>query len=284
MKTKPQDLILVPTDFSETCRHAVDYAAEMAQQMNFNVLLLHVITTQTRTRLKREKKGVETIIEQLAVLKKEVEKNHPIKVTYTAREGTIFDVISQVASEMKVNLMVLGTHGKKGLQYLFGSYAFKVVSQSPVPVVVIQQESVYSSFGKIVFPVTIHIESRQQVTPTIGFHRLMGSKIIVFKQSAAEILEKNQLAIITGQITERFENEKVPYEMHEAAKTSQYEQQLISFAREQKADAIVMMTDSRIDQPDFHNSSWSEKLIFNEAAIPVICINPVWLGEVYFGQ
>ena len=45
-----------------------------------------------------------------------------------------------------------------------------------------------------------------------------------------------------------------------------------------------MMTDSRIDHPDFHNSSWSEKLIFNEAAIPVICINPVWLGQVFFGQ
>ncbi|MBP6977106.1 MAG: universal stress protein [Bacteroidales bacterium] len=284
MKTKPQDLILVPTDFSATCRHAVDYAADMAQKMKFNVLLLHVITAQTRSRLKKEKKGVETIIEQLAGLKKEVEKSHAIKVTYTAREGSIFDVISQVASEMNVNLIILGTHGKKGLQYLFGSYAFKVVSQSPVPVVVIQQESHYSSYGKIVFPVNSYIESRQQVTPTIGFHRLMGSRILVYKQSSSEIIEKNQISIITGQIVERFEKEKVPYEIHEAAKTSQYEQQLIRFAEEQKADAIVMMTDSRIDQPDFHNSSWSEKLIFNEGSIPVICINPVWLGEVFFGQ
>lgn len=283
MKTKPQDLILVPTDFSEICRHAVDYAADTARKINFSVMLLHVITSQTRSRLKREKKGVETIIQQLDSLKKEIEKKHNITVTYTAREGSIFDVISDVAGEVHARMMVLGTHGKKGLQYLFGSYAYKVVTQSPVPVVVIQQATTFSSYQKIVFPVNNYTEPRQQVKQAIGLSRFFGYKIVIFKQLATEVTEKNQLSIVTNQIIERFEEEKVPFEIHEAERTSQYEQQLIDFSKVQKADAILMMTDSRIDHPDFNNSSWSEKLIFNEAAIPVVCINPVFLGTVYFG-
>jgi hypothetical protein len=45
---------------------------------------------------------------------------------------------------------------------------------------------------------------------------------------------------------------------------------------------MMMMTDSNIENPSFDNSSWSEKLIFNLAQIPVLCINPVYLGQIYF--
>lgn len=282
MKAKLQNLILVPTDFSETCQHAIEYAAHLAKKLNFSIVLLHVITSQTRNRLKREKKGLETVIQQLNHIRKDIEKKYEIPVNYTAREGSIFDVIGDVASDMHANLMVLGTHGKKGLQYLFGSYAFKVVSQSPVPVVVTQQSSPLSSFQKVVFPVNNYIEPRQQVKHAIGLSRLMDLRILIFKQLATEVNEKNQLTIVTNQIKERFDAERVAYDVYNAEKTSQYEQQLIDFARNQRADAILMMTDSRIDHPDFNNSTWSEKLIFNEAAIPVVCINPVYLGEVYF--
>lgn len=283
MNTKSTGLILVPTDFSETCHKAIEYAAEMANKLNFSITLLHVITSKTKNSLKKEHKGLETIIEQLEVIKKDIEKKYKISVTYTAREGSIFEVINRVADEIKTNFMVLGTHGKKGLQYLFGSYAFKVVSQSPVPVVVVQQNSAYSSLKTIIFPVNTFIESRQQVMPTVRLSQQMDSKIVIFKQYASEILEKNQLAIVTEQIIERFEEAKISYEIHEAEIGSHYEQQLINFAVMQDAGAIVMMTDSRPDHPDFNNSSWSEKLIFNDAAIPVICINPVYYGKFYFG-
>jgi nucleotide-binding universal stress UspA family protein len=283
MNTKSTGLILVPTDFSETCHKAIGYAAEMANKMNFSITLLHVITSKTKNTLKKEHKGLETIIEQLEVIKKDIEKKYKINVTYTAREGSIFEVINRVAGEIRANFMVLGTHGKKGLQYLFGSYAFKVVSQSPVPVVVVQQNSAYSSLKTIIFPVNTYIESRQQVMPTVRLSQQMDSKIVIFRQHASEILEKNQLAIVTEQIIERFEEAKISYEIHEAEIGSHYEQQLINFAVMQDAGAIVMMTDSRPDHPDFNNSSWSERLIFNDAAIPVICINPVYYGKFYFG-
>jgi len=75
MNAKSNGLILVPTDFSETCHKAIEYAADMAKKMNFSVTLLHVITSKTKAALKKEHKGLETIIEQLEAIKKTLKKN-----------------------------------------------------------------------------------------------------------------------------------------------------------------------------------------------------------------
>jgi nucleotide-binding universal stress UspA family protein len=283
MSSKASEMILVPTDFSETCYKAIEFAADTARKQNFRITLLHVITSKSRAALRKEKKGLETVIGKLESIKKEIEKKYGIKVNYTAREGSIFDVISEVAAELHARLMILGTHGKKGLQYLFGSFAFKVISQSPVPVIVIQQSSPFPSYKKIVFPITVFTEPRQKVEYTVEMSRRMGYKVIIFKQFSEDAAEKSQLTIITSQIAQIFDQLQVPYEILTAEKGISYEKQLISLASTISADAVLMMTDSRIDHPDFNNSSWSERLIFNEAAIPVICINPVYLGEIYYG-
>jgi nucleotide-binding universal stress UspA family protein len=282
MSSKATELILVPTDFSETCRKAIDYAADTAQKMNFSITLLHVITSKTRSTLRKERKGLETIIGQLESIKKDVEKKYKIKVHYTAREGSIFDVISDVAAELQSRLMILGTHGKKGLQYLFGSFAFKVISQSPVPVIVVQESSGFSTYSKVVFPINLFTEARQKVEYAVVLSRRMGYKILIYKQFTEDAAHKSQLTVVTSQVAEIFDQMQVPYEVHTAGKIHNYEKQLIDFATDVHADAILMMTDSRIDHPDFNNSSWSERLIFNEAFIPVICINPVYLGEIYY--
>ena len=44
----------------------------------------------------------------------------------------------------------------------------------------------------------------------------------------------------------------------------------------------MMMTDSNIESPNFDTSSWSEKMIYNVAQIPVFCINPLYLGQIYY--
>lgn len=48
MDTKMNDIILVPTDFSEVCANAANQAAEAAKLLNQKVLLLHVINSDPR--------------------------------------------------------------------------------------------------------------------------------------------------------------------------------------------------------------------------------------------
>ncbi len=282
MANKLKNLILVPTDFSQTCQNAIDHAVTLAEVLQFKVTLLHVINRDTRHKLGNEATG-KTVEDKLEAIVSEIRKKSKIKVDYLYREGSIFDIINEVSSELKANFMVLGTHGKKGLQYLIGSFALRVVSHSLVPVIVVQKKKMATKgYFKISFPIGIYTEARQKVKYAITLSKLFNSEILIFQQPSTDPGASSRVNIITRQIQEEFDKYKVKYSVKKAEKEAQFASQVIDFSVENYADLILMMTDSNIDHPDFNNSSWSERLMFNEAQIPVLCINPVYLGEIYY--
>jgi nucleotide-binding universal stress UspA family protein len=280
------DIILVPVDFTETTMHAVKYAVNLADKSprNFKLMLLHVINKESRSKLKKESQGLETIFEKLKNIKTNIQKEFMIEVDYVAKEGSIFEVINEVAVSIGASLMIVGTHGKKGLQNLFGSYAFRVIAHSPCSVIVIQNDSpIPKELGKVMFPVNIFTEPRQQVQHAIRMANNLGARIIIFTQRFGDDAANFKVKIITNQIENAFSHSNVQYEIASAEKKANFTDQLIEASKDYGVDLILMMTDSSIDNPDFNNSSWSESLIFNKAAIPVMCINPIYLGEIYLG-
>jgi hypothetical protein len=198
------------------------------------------------------------------------------------REGNLFKVIGQVATEIKANLMVMGTHGKQGLQHLFGSHALKVVLDSPCPVVVVQKRSFGEGYHKIVLPVSGDIEPRQAVEWVLLMSQLFNSKILIYQSHEPDSSLNNRLNIITRQITEIFKEKNIIYEIKLAEKTTDYSSQVISYAVKNLADMIMIMTMPAIDLTGFSFSAWDERMMFNEAQIPVMCINPIELGDYYY--
>jgi nucleotide-binding universal stress UspA family protein len=277
------NIILVPTDFTVVGQNAIDHAVIAGEILDFKVVILHVINRETKTRFGKEKTGA-SVEQKLKDIVKEIKsKSKKIKVDFIFREGSIFDVIDEVAAELKVNMMILGTHGKKGLQHVFGSFAMRVISQSPVPVIVVQKRAIQNhGYKKIIFPIGLYTEARQQVFYAIVTSLLFKSEILIYKQTAKLPEDVAKLNIITAQIEEEFTRKGVKYELTNAEKHTQFAEQLLDFAVWKNADLIMMMTDSNIEHPNFNNSSWSEKLMFNEAQIPILCINPVYLGQIYF--
>ena len=281
MIDKLNNLILVPTDFSETCQNAIDYAVNIGKLTGYSVHVLHVINRDTKQKMGRYPE-VE-VEKKLQEIVDKINSETRVKAEYHYREGSIFDVIEEMSSELGANLMVLGTHGKKGLQYLFGSYAMKVVSSSPTPVCVVQRKKFAShGFRKVVFPIGIYTEARQQVRYVLNFPSKSGTEIMMFQQFTTDPGDKSRITIVTEQIEEEFRKHNIKYSIHLAEKQSNYADQLLDFAVSKNADIIFMMTDGNIDHPDFNNSSWSETLMFNEAQIPVMCINPTYLGHIYY--
>jgi nucleotide-binding universal stress UspA family protein len=276
------NVILVPTDFTPVGQNAIDHAVKAAEILKFKIVILHVINRETKTRFGKKDTGL-AVDKQLKEIVKDIKSHSKVKVDFLYREGSIFDVIHEVATELKANMMILGTHGKKGLQHLIGSYALKVITQSPVPVIVVQKRQITDhGYKKIVFPIGLYTESRQQVFYAIVTSLLFKSEILIFKQTSKEVADTNKLNIITSQIEEEFNKHGVKYSVTEAPTYAHFASQLFDFAVSNSADMMMMMTDSNIENPSFDNSTWSEKLIFNLAQIPVLCINPVYLGQIYF--
>ena len=276
------NIILVPTDFTPVGENAIAHAVKAGELLNFKVVILHVINRETRSSFGKEKASL-VVENKLKEIVKSIKSKSKIDVDFIYREGSIFDVIHEVASELKASIMILGTHGKKGLQHLVGSYAMKVITQSPVPVIVVQKRQISEhGYKKIVFPIGLYTESRQQVFYAIISSLLFKSELLIFKQTSKQVADSTKLNIITSQIEEEFKKNGVKYTISEAEKHANFAGQLLDFAVSESADLLMMMTDSNIENPSFDNSSWSEKLIFNLAQIPVLSINPVYLGQIYF--
>ena len=281
-RIKYNNVILIPTDFSAVCENAIHHGIELAKFLQYKVCILHVIDKKSETQFLTEDPGMRAIEKKLSEYRDLNNDPASVKIETMIREGNIFKVIGQVALEIKANLMVMGTHGKQGLQHLFGSHALKVVLDSPCPVVVVQQRSFGKGYHNIVLPISSEIEPRQAVEWVLLMCRLFHSKVLIYQSHETDASLNKRLNIITSQITEIFKENKILFEIKVAEKAADFSSQVISYAVINHSDLIMIMTMPAVDLTGFSFSAWDERMMFNEAQIPVMCINPIELGDYYY--
>lgn len=137
--------ILVPTDFSKPAENALEVAASLAKEHDAEIVVLHMMGLSDAVLTKNESREVfkamyymklaEQRFEEL--LDKEYLKG--IKVTDTVHNYTVFSEINEIAKDMEVDLIVMGSIGASGLKEVFvGSNTEKVVRTSEIPVLVIK--------------------------------------------------------------------------------------------------------------------------------------------------
>jgi len=281
-KSNYNNVVLIPTDFSEVCGNAISHGVKLARYLGYSVCILHIINNETKASLKKKNVGVDYVDWRLKEYKKYYEKKYELPVDTMAVEGSIFTTITDVARQIKANLMILGTHGKKGLQHVFGSYAMKVVAESPIPVVVVQKRSFREGYQNLVLPVSNDLEPRQAVPWAKLMAKLFKSEVNLFLSQEKDAALNHRILVMTKQITDILDEEKIPYTVTHAEKPGGFAEQVISYAVYKHSDLILMITRPNMDLPGFSLSAWSERLMFNEAQIPVMCINPVDYGYYYY--
>ena len=178
-------------------------------------------------------------------------------------------------------MILLGTHGKKGMQHLLGSYAMKVITKSKIPTLVVQKKP-YSGYKNILLPVNSFTEPRQKVGIAISVAKMFGSTIHIFKEVLKDPGEMSRIEIMTKQIAEAFNKAGISFEVFASKKPGETAKELVAVAVAKNLDAILMVTDTQIGSSVLSIGSWNEKLLFNEAQIPVMCINPIEYGQIYF--
>ena len=139
--------ILFATDFSEISEYAFDYAYTLAKKLNSKLIIMHVINEPVDLRgfyvphisFESLEKEIEDAAEKM--MKKFCSgRLEDLAGTETVIvSGIPYDEILAKADEEKVSLIVLGTHGRAGLDHLlFGSTAERVVRRSRCPVMTIR--------------------------------------------------------------------------------------------------------------------------------------------------
>jgi nucleotide-binding universal stress UspA family protein len=136
--------ILVPHDFSDSAERALSYALTFAQKFGGRVTVVHayeIPTLGASESLVASLEFAEEVAREagktLAGIANRARKSN-LEVETVLRRGTAWVEINAVAEQMKADLIVMGTHGRKGVsRFLLGSVAEKVVRTAPCPVLTV---------------------------------------------------------------------------------------------------------------------------------------------------
>jgi nucleotide-binding universal stress UspA family protein len=142
--------ILVPTDLSECSHKAIHYGQRLAQQFGASVTLLHVVEP-VHTYPVDGLSTFPTEVGDLAPLPQATEdlkkfaaslpQEEAVPMQLRTRQGSAHGQIVKAAKEEDVDLIVISTHGRTGLdRVLIGSTAELVVRHAPCPVLVVREK------------------------------------------------------------------------------------------------------------------------------------------------
>jgi nucleotide-binding universal stress UspA family protein len=137
--------ILVPIDFTETSERALDYAVELAQKLGAKITVMHayelpiygfpdgalVASVDVATRISQaSQEGLQAALDR--------RKDCGVEMRAILRDGPPADEIATVSEETGADLVVLGTHGRRGLRRaIMGSVAEEVIRACRCPVLTV---------------------------------------------------------------------------------------------------------------------------------------------------
>jgi nucleotide-binding universal stress UspA family protein len=138
--------ILVPTDFGEPAARALDFAIEMAAELGARVTVLHAyeipfvgvpdgaLVASAEMAASISRSAQETLDKTVGA-----HRGRALELEAVLVNGDARTTILTVTKELGADLVVMGTHGRRGLAHLLiGSVAEYVVRTAPVPVLTVR--------------------------------------------------------------------------------------------------------------------------------------------------
>ena len=261
-------LIVVTWDFTPVSESALAHAVKISRMVGNDIALLHIVSPG----ISRSDEG------QKKILMKHVADDNAKKYNLTIQghiqKGSIFSAIADFANDKDASLVVMGTHGMKGMQKLTGSWALKVIVKSKVPFIVVQEPPAdMERYHNIVFPIDFRSENKEKIKMAIFMGKYFDSKIkFLVAQTTDKALLKKTNININFAIKYLIQN-NIEYEIHEVPKGN-FAQQTIEYAQKINADLILIMTTKNITAMDYVMGASEQYMIANSSRIPVCCVNP----------
>jgi len=262
---KGKETILVPHDFTVVGDYAMEHALVISQVMENEIVIVHIVGSKSE--MDAATKKCEEIAEDFF-------KKHFVKPRYVVREGSIFADIGKIASEVEANLVVMGTHGIKGVQKLTGSKALKVIVSSPVPFIIVQGPPTTKKFEKIVFPIDFRVENKEKNAWVSYLANYYHTKFFFLKQDVKDKSFKAKVQSNTLFARKYFDSKGIDYEMHTAPGKKKFSKETIDFAKQVGADLILIVSTRDISFADYAMGADEQQIIANDQKIPVMCANP----------
>ena len=263
------NVIVVTWDFTHVSEYALAHAVKIAYIRRYEIKLLHIVDTGVSS------EKIENARRKMVQVCDDTYKYNGVICKVVVKEGNLFSAISDYVSESNTQLVVMGTHGRKGSQKLFGSKALKVIAGSNTPFIVVKAKPTESvKISNVVFPIDFKSENKEKLQWAIYIGNNFQSKVHLVKYPVTDSdLQKRVNTNLNFAIRFLKQND-IEYEIHTASKKGSFARATIRFAEKINADLIIVTTTKHITVFDYIFAADEQEIIDNSAKIPVMCVNP----------
>lgn len=275
--------ILVPIDYSPESENAIHHAVVFSKKSKLPVVLLHILKDVELSR--RTKTLIEDEHKKLAVLADKIVKPENIKVATLVRFGDFSEIIGHTANEFQMSMVVMATHGVKGMQYVTGSHALKIIESGRVPFTIVQGKKPNTlGFQHVVFPIDEEPATKQKLVLVPQLSELFNSTIHLLVEHSNDDFFSKRIKANLAFVQNYLDENNVKYEVNHLDGSSNLADATINYAHAINADLIMIMVETDRSFFEFFAGKDEQEIIANHHEIPVMCLNPTEIGNLSFGS
>lgn len=254
--------ILVPIDFTPVTENALRYAVGLTSVMAQEITAFHVTSSE------KDNAKAQDDLQKLCD-KYSSEKVKPVALI---RSGSYFDLIGDTATEITADLIVMGTHGIKGMQRIIGSHAMKVITNSSTPYIVIQHKP-FTPVKNILVPVDFTKEVKQMLPFLTSMAEYFKAKLLLISETSSDEFIQRKIDNNIGYFKSFCADNNIPYQLLASNFSSNKYKAVMKEADANDVEMIVTTIDPETGLTDYIMGVDEQKIVANESEIPVLCIN-----------
>ena len=254
--------ILVPIDFTPTTENALKYAIGLTKVVDQNEIILFHVTENDKDTATADNK-LKALIQNYA--------SSGANLHSLVRTGNIFDMIGETATQNEASLIVMGTHGIKGVQHIVGSKAMRVITNSKTPYIVVQNKP-YRPIKNVIVPVDFTREVKQMLPFLTTIAEKFDAVLHLLKEKSKDEFIQKKIENNLQYFISFLSDNNIKYKILDNDFSNKYKS-VLKEANGVDADLIVTTIDPEFGITDYMMGVDEQKIVANESQIPVLCIN-----------
>lgn len=260
--------ILIPIDFTDVTDKAIEFGKFLARKSQSDISLLHVF----------EDDGIslEECEDKLKALADKINTEEDISCDFICHKGNIFTVIPEIVANNAFHVMVIATHGPRGIrQKFFGPDILKLLKKICIPTLVVQENSIVpeEKFKTAIFPVGGHNEYDKMIDAMTLFAGWVDPEIHMYSIRKAGFDQNDKLKENIKKADQKFSEKGINFKRVSEDQTVfsvGFAKQTLQYADKIQAGLIAIMVTATREHFYFADSD-KEAILTNDKGIPVLC-------------
>lgn len=259
--------IITLIDFTGVCQLALEHTAVIARQSLSQVTLLHIAPAGQETRDREIRDEIRSFAEHLEA--------EGIPFAIHIDYGPFFDIIGESVAGLKADMLIVGTHGIKGIKQNFvGSNILRLIRLIGIPALVIQGHAVTPMEGylKILVPLLGKTENAMLIEPVAKFAKVFNSEIHFLtyytEENEAEARKR------TTELNNEFQSKgfKTYADLEKTGLyAGNYSRSIVEFADIEDAELVALIISNK-GYENYFSEDDQENILLNRLGKPVLCI------------